>query len=77
MNNITQTEADQELQEQRPALTLSIPELQYLSDKDITETDPMLYLAWRVRNVTTFLQAAANVPEAPHFLQQVQPLDIQ
>lgn len=55
MNKVMETEADQELalQGQRPALTFSIPELQYLLDKDITETDPMLYLAWRVHNVTT------------------------
>lgn len=79
MNKVMETEADQELalQGQRPALTFSIPELQYLLDKDITETDPMLYLAWRVHNVTTFIQAAANVPAAPHYLHQVQPLDAQ
>lgn len=75
MNKLTETEADQESGLQQP-LTLSPPELQYLSDKDVTETDPMLYLAWRGRNVSTFIQAAENVPGAPPFLQ-VQPLDIQ
>lgn len=64
MNKSKETEADEEQQEHR-AVILSWAELQYLSDKEITETDPMVYIAWHSRNLTDFIQAAAGGPAPP------------